>query len=168
MKPFTRAQLGKILGQIKKAASKHSRAGASHAAAGNGDRMASPKTKILLAEDNAANVATLMPYLEAKGYEITVACNGEEAIQLAHESNPELVLMDVQMPKMDGLQAMTLMQKDPNLSEIPIIALTALAMPGDRERCLKAGATDYLSKPVSLRQLHQTIQQLLEREVLAS
>ncbi|MBE7381467.1 MAG: PAS domain S-box protein [Leptolyngbya sp. SIO1E4] len=116
---------------------------------------------ILLAEDNEANIATLSGYLETKGYCIVVARDGQEAIALAQSEQPALILMDIQMPGMDGLEAMQHIRKIPSLADVPIIALTALAMKGDRERCLAAGATDYLSKPVKLKQLASLIQEHL-------
>jgi CheY-like chemotaxis protein len=98
---------------------------------------------------------------EAKGYRILLAKNGEEAIALAKSENPNLILMDIQMPGMDGLEAMQHIRCDPNLVDLPIVALTALAMTGDHDRCLAAGANDFLTKPVKLKQLASTIQQLL-------
>ncbi|NEP82644.1 MAG: response regulator, partial [Okeania sp. SIO3B3] len=116
---------------------------------------------ILLAEDNEANITTVLSYLRAKNYRLIVAKNGEEAISLARSENPDLILMDIQMPGMDGLEAIKHIRHDPNLVDIPIVALTALAMTGDRENCLAAGANDYLSKPVKMKQLANTIQELL-------
>ena len=116
---------------------------------------------ILLAEDNEANISTVSSYLKAKGYRILLAKNGQEAIALAQSQHPDVILMDIQMPGMDGLEAMQQIRRDPNLVDLPIIALTALAMTGDRDRCLAAGANDYISKPVKLKQLAATIQQLL-------
>ena len=116
---------------------------------------------ILLAEDNEANISTISSYLRAKGYRLILANNGLEAIALAQSENPNLILMDIQMPEMDGLEAMQQIRRDPNLVDLPIIALTALAMTGDRDRCLAAGADDYISKPIKLRQLVTSIQQLL-------
>ena len=118
---------------------------------------------ILLAEDNEANISTVSSYLRAKGYRILLAKDGEEAIALAKSENPNLILMDIQMPGMDGLEAMQQIRCDPNLVDLPIVALTALAMTGDRDRCLAAGANDYLTKPVKLKQLASTIQQLLAK-----
>lgn len=124
-----------------------------------GSEAASPL--ILLAEDNESNVKTMASYLEAKGYRVKVADNGATAIELARAIHPDLILMDIQMPGMDGLEAIGHLRRDPQMQSVPIIALTALAMSGDRERCLAAGADDYLSKPVRLRDLVQRIQQFL-------
>jgi PAS domain S-box-containing protein len=123
---------------------------------GHGPRM------ILLAEDNEANIATLSDYLSAKGYQMIASRNGAEAIARARETRPALILMDIQMPGMDGLEATRRIRADAALANLPIIALTALAMPGDRERCLEAGANDYLSKPIGLRQLVATIEHYLQ------
>ncbi|QSX67845.1 MAG: response regulator [Dolichospermum sp. DET69] len=107
------------------------------------------------------NIITFFSYLEAKGYRILVARDGQEAIDLAKTHQPDLILMDIQMPGMDGLEAIRQIRFDSNLIDTPIIALTALAMTGDRDRCLEAGANDYLTKPVKLKQLVITIQQIL-------
>ena len=120
---------------------------------------------ILLAEDNEANIQTFNSYLTAINYRIIIARNGIEAIAQAKENLPDLILMDIQMPRMDGLEATKQIRLDPNLINTPIIALTALAMEGDREKCLEAGANDYLSKPVKLRQLNLLIQQVLGSSV---
>lgn len=116
---------------------------------------------ILLAEDNEANISTFSSYLTAKGYSMILAKNGQEAIDLAHSEQPSLILMDIQMPYVDGIHAITTIRQNPQLVGVPIIALTALAMEGDRERCLAAGANDYLAKPVQLKQLNQKIQEWL-------
>lgn len=116
---------------------------------------------ILLAEDNPANISTIVSYLEAKGYHVLLARNGQEAVELTQAESPDLILMDIQMPGMDGIEAMQQIRRDSRLVHIPIIALTALVMKGDRERCLEAGANDYLSKPVKLKQLAAMIHQFL-------
>jgi PAS domain S-box-containing protein len=116
---------------------------------------------ILLAEDNEANIQTFNSYLTAINYRVIVARNGVEAIAQAKANLPDIILMDIQMPTMDGLEATRQIRLDPNLVNIPIIALTALAMEGDRERCLAAGANEYLAKPIKLRQLTTIIQQTL-------
>ncbi|MEO0456141.1 MAG: ATP-binding protein [Cyanobacteria bacterium P01_A01_bin.114] len=119
---------------------------------------------VLLAEDNEANISTLSSYLTAKGYRLLVAKTGQTAITLARAQRPDIILMDIQMPEMNGLEAIQRLRRDPTLGGIPMIALTALAMPGDRERCLAAGADEYLSKPFKLRQLTTAMQQLLVRQ----
>jgi PAS domain S-box-containing protein len=116
---------------------------------------------ILLAEDNVANIETFCAYLGAYGYQLILANNGHQAIALATTQIPNLILMDIQMPEMDGLEAICQIRANPQLVSIPIIALTALAMPGDQEKCLQAGANEYLSKPVKLKRLAEVIQKLL-------
>ncbi|MEA5464943.1 two-component regulator propeller domain-containing protein [Leptothoe sp. PORK10 BA2] len=116
---------------------------------------------ILLAEDNEANIITLSSYLQAKGYRIQVAKNGQTAINLAQIELPNVILMDIHMPGMDGLTAIQHIRQSPDLAHIPIIALTALAMKEDQARCLEAGADLYLSKPLKLKQLIQSIQKML-------
>lgn len=119
---------------------------------------------ILLVEDSEANITTLSDYLPSKGYRVTIARNGTEAITQVNEKKPDLILMDMQMPDMDGLETTRRIRAIPEFKSIPIIALTALAMLGDREQCLAAGANDYLSKPVSLKRLVSTIEVHLEEK----
>ncbi len=116
---------------------------------------------ILLVEDNEANIITISSYLKAQNYRLISARTGYEAIALAESQNPGLVLMDIQMPGMDGLEAIARIRQNEALRSTPIIALTALAMEGDQARCLQAGANRYLNKPVRLKQLVATMQQLL-------
>jgi len=119
------------------------------------------KPVILLAEDNEANIETFSSYLSAFGYEIIIANNGKEAIEIATTATIDLILMDIQMPIMDGFEAILTLRKEPKLDRVPIVALTALALVGDRERCLAAGANKYLSKPVKMKLLVTTIRELL-------
>lgn len=128
------------------------------------EQLATPAERhlVVLADDNEMTIAFLSDYLEQKGYGVSVARNGLEAIARASEEHPDIILMDIQMPKMDGLEAIRRVRANPELAHIPIIALTALVMPGDRERCLDAGATDYISKPVRLQGLMQVMQAHLE------
>jgi len=119
------------------------------------------KSLILLAEDNEANIITFSCYLKAIGYQVEIARNGREAIDLTRSCKPDLILMDISMPGMDGLEAIKQIRLNPNWINIPIIALTALAMPGDRERCLEAGANEYLTKPLKMSSLLSTIKQFL-------
>ena len=126
---------------------------------------ASPRRHvILLAEDNLPNILTVGEYLEDHGYEVVVAHDGLEAIERAQTTHPDLILMDIQMPSLDGLEATRRLRADPRFATTPIVALTALAMPGDQERCLEAGADEYMSKPVNLKLLLQTVERLLEGE----
>jgi CheY-like chemotaxis protein len=113
--------------------------------------------RILLADDNEDNIGLLQNYLQAIGCQVIVARNGNEVIERTQEEQPNLILMDIQMPGIDGLEATRRLRANPALAPIPIIAITALAMPGDRERCLEAGANDYLSKPIHLAKLVKTI-----------
>jgi CheY-like chemotaxis protein len=99
--------------------------------------------------------------LESKGYRLDYAPNGLVAVQRARELQPAIILMDIQMPVMDGFTAIRELRADPKTQGIPIVALTALAMAGDRDRCLAAGATEYLGKPVSLKALAELVARLL-------
>jgi PAS domain S-box-containing protein len=117
--------------------------------------------RILLAEDNEATITLLSDYLWARGYWVTVARNGQEALDRAREAPPAVILMDIQMPGMHGLEAIQRLRAEPILAEVPVIAVTALAMPGDRERCLAAGANEYLSKPFPMSAMMRLIEVLL-------
>jgi PAS domain S-box-containing protein len=124
--------------------------------------MPSERGLVLLADDNMANTLTIGEYLKSHGYKFMQAHDGSEAIEKAQSSNPDVILMDIQMPVMDGLEAIRRLRKDHRFADTPMIAITALAMPGDRERCLEAGANDYMSKPVRLKLLQKTIEDLLK------
>jgi PAS domain S-box-containing protein len=125
----------------------------------NPDRAIAPL--ILLVEDNEANIDTFTSYLTAINYRVIFAKNGRDALSMAKANFPDIILMDIQMPDIDGLEAIRLIRADESIAAIPIIAVTALAMEGDRERCLAAGANEYLSKPIKFRQLNSAIQQIL-------
>lgn len=116
---------------------------------------------VLLADDNTQTIDLLRDYLEMHGYTIHVAMNGYEAVQKAVQLKPAMILMDIQMPGMDGLEAIQHIRNETTLAEVPIIAVTALAMLGDREACLAAGANSYLAKPVSLRELVVEMERLM-------
>jgi CheY-like chemotaxis protein len=113
---------------------------------------------ILLVEDTKEVVMMLKDYLELAGYKIVTAQDGVDAITQARLIHPDLILMDVQMPRMDGMEATRKLRSEPDFRYTPIIALTALAMPNDRERCLEAGMDEYISKPVNLKALVKIIQ----------
>jgi CheY-like chemotaxis protein len=118
------------------------------------------KKHVLLAENNEPNINVMREYLEDHGCIVTIARNGKEALARAMETKPDVVLMDIQMPEMDGLEATRQFRQMSAYNDVPIIALTALAMPGDRERCLNAGANEYLTKPVGLSKLIKIIHRL--------
>jgi HAMP domain-containing protein/CheY-like chemotaxis protein/signal transduction histidine kinase len=119
---------------------------------------------VLLVDDDARNIFALSSVLERRGMRVLTATTGNEAIQLV-ESTPELaiVLMDIMMPEMDGFQTMEIIRKNPSFRRLPIVALTAKAMKGDREKCLEAGASDYLAKPVNTEQLLSSLRMWLHR-----
>jgi len=119
---------------------------------------------VLLVDDDARNIFALSSVLERRGMKVLTATTGNEAIQLI-ESNPNIaiVLMDIMMPEMDGYQTMEQIRKNPRFRRLPIVALTAKAMKGDREKCLDAGASDYLAKPVNTEQLLSSLRMWLHR-----
>ncbi|MBD2179169.1 response regulator [Pseudanabaena sp. FACHB-1998] len=120
--------------------------------------------KVLIVDDNTANMETVHDYLESKNYQVCTASDGKIAVDMAIAQKPDIILMDIQMPEMDGLQAIKLIRSNPETANIPIIALTALAMSCDQEKCIEAGANDYMSKPFRLRTLSNSIQELLESD----
>src|SRR5437762_7100953 len=119
---------------------------------------------VLLVDDEARNIFALSSVLERRGMRVLTATTGEEAIKLV-ESTPELaiVLMDIMMPEMDGYQTIGHIRENPTFRRLPIVALTAKAMKGDREKCLEAGASDYLAKPVNTEQLLFALRMWLHR-----
>ena len=121
------------------------------------------KSLILLVEDNEATLNLLQTQLTVLGYRVTTAQNGVEAVAKATAELPDLIVMDIQMPVMDGLLAASQIRKEPKTQLIPILAATAKTMSGDKERCLAAGCNDYLAKPFTHRQLHSAIQKLLTK-----
>jgi PAS domain S-box-containing protein len=116
---------------------------------------------ILLAEDNPISQKMTSDFLIAKGFKVIFSNNGQETLEQSLQHHPDLILMDIQMPGMDGLEATRQLRSLAEFAQTPIIALTALAMPGDRERCLEAGANEYYTKPVSLKSLVVLINQLI-------
>jgi CheY-like chemotaxis protein len=110
-------------------------------------------TRILLVEDNEMNRDMLSRRLERRGFEVLLAVDGAAGVAAARELRPDLVLMDIDLPVMDGYAATRALKSDPATSAIPVIALTASAMVGDREKCLAAGCDDYDTKPVELPRL---------------
>jgi len=117
--------------------------------------------KILLVEDNEMNRDMLSRRLQRKGYEVVIAVDGEEAVRMAQSQAPDLILMDIRLPVMDGWEAMRRIKIMPETQSIPIIALTAHAMAGDMEKCVEAGCDDYDTKPIDLPRLLEKMQALL-------
>jgi CheY-like chemotaxis protein/signal transduction histidine kinase/HAMP domain-containing protein len=119
---------------------------------------------VLLVDDDARNIFALSSVLERRGMKVLTATTGNEAIQIIEsDSDIAIVLMDIMMPEMDGFQTMEIIRKQPGFRRLPIIALTAKAMKGDREKCLEAGASDYLAKPVNTEQLLSSLRMWLHR-----
>ncbi len=116
--------------------------------------------RILLVEDNPENRDMLSRRLIRRGYQMSFAMDGAEAVRLTQAELPDLVLMDLSLPVMDGWEATRQLKADPATREIPVIALTAHAMVGDRERAIAAGADDYDTKPVDLERLLSKIERL--------
>lgn len=121
-------------------------------------------SKILLVEDNEMNRDMLSRRLKRKGYDVVSATDGARGITMAQSESPDLILMDISLPVMDGLQATRQLKALPDTQSIPIIALTAHAMAGDREKCLEAGCNDYATKPVEFPQLLAKIKSFLDDE----
>lgn len=119
------------------------------------------KGRILVVEDNRDNLTLINDVLSSLEYEVLSAKDGEEALQSARAEKPSLILMDLSLPRMDGWTATQRLKSDPELAHIPVIALTAHAMIGDRERALAAGCDDYVSKPINIRELISKLRQLL-------
>ena len=122
------------------------------------------KKRVLLVEDHPGTIEVMQQELEVLGYEVTVAENGAEGVQMATAEPPDLIVMDIIMPKMDGLQAVSQIRKNPRTQDIPILAATALAKPGDREKCLEGGCDGYIAKPFTHKQLGAAINRLLEAQ----
>ena len=119
-------------------------------------------TKILYVEDNPDNVYMLTRRLKKKGFELIIAGDGQEGIDKAIEENPDLILMDLSLPTMDGWTATAEIKKIEEVKDIPIIALSAHAMPEHRDRALKAGCSDYDTKPVDIKRLLSKMGQYIE------
>jgi len=120
------------------------------------------KRRILLVEDEPATIDLMQQQLEFLGYEVTVAKNGLEGVGRATSGLPDLIVMDIRMPQMDGLQAASRIRKNPKTQAIPILAATAKALPGDREKCLAGGCDGYIAKPFTYKELGAAIRKLLK------
>ncbi|MBI3058026.1 MAG: response regulator [Deltaproteobacteria bacterium] len=120
------------------------------------------KRRVLLVEDHPETIEVMQLELEVLGFEVVVAQNGLEAVEKATAESPDLIVMDMLMPKMNGFQAAASIRQSPKIKGIPILAATALARPGDREKCLESGCDGYIAKPFTHRQLGAAIDRLFE------
>ena len=118
--------------------------------------------KVLLVEDNVVNMKLLQATLEPHGYTLVTATDGKEALEIAIKERPDLIIMDIQLPTMNGIEVVKRLRQMPEFSRIPIIALTAYAMKGDEERLIEAGCDVYLPKPVNTRELPRVITEMLQ------
>ncbi len=119
---------------------------------------------VLVVEDNEKNLKLVRDVLEYAGFTVHVATTGEEALARARTTTPDLILMDLQLPGMDGHATLSQLREDPATSRIPVVALTALAMRDDREKAMAAGFDGYLEKPISVRQFPDQIRAYLQPE----
>ncbi|MFE6254431.1 response regulator [Agromyces sp. NPDC057865] len=120
-----------------------------------------PGRRILVVEDNPLNLKLVRDVLTAFEYDVVEAHSGEEGVELAGTCSPDLVLMDLQLPGIDGYEALRLLRQDPRLGSVPVVAVTAFAMKEDRERTAREGFDGYLGKPISVRALPEQVSQFL-------
>jgi CheY-like chemotaxis protein len=119
--------------------------------------------RILVVEDNEDNRDSLSRRLERRGFEVLIATDGKHGVAMAAAEKPDLILMDMNMPEMDGWEATRKIKATPDAAHVPVIALTAHAMTGDRERALESGCSDYHTKPVEFQKLLAQIETLLQQ-----
>lgn len=119
------------------------------------------KPLILIADDRPSSRELLRLVLERAGYEVMEAADGEQALDRARTGNPDLILLDLQMPGLDGYGVLAALRNEPRFEHLPVLALTASAMRGDREKIMEAGFTDYLAKPAGPELLRETVARLL-------
>src|SRR5580692_7257310 len=119
--------------------------------------------KVLIAEDNAVNRELLRELLEARGYTVFEACDGQEALNMIEQAQPELLLMDIGMPVLDGFAVIRKIRENPRLAPLPVVAVTAYAMRGDQEKILNSGFDGYLSKPLNPSSLAEELARVLAK-----
>ena len=120
--------------------------------------------KLLLVEDNEMNRDMLSRRLQRRGYEVIIAVDGEQGLNIAQSESPDLILMDMSLPLIDGWEATRRLKGAPETQAIPVLALTAHAVSGDREKALEAGCDDYDTKPIDFARLLEKIEALLQKE----
>jgi CheY-like chemotaxis protein len=120
-------------------------------------------TKILIAEDNATNRELFRELLESRGYAVEEACDGREALRMIEQAQPDILLLDIGMPVLDGFAVVRAIRENPRLAALPVLAVTAYAMQGDRERILSSGFDGYLSKPINAKSLAEELEHLVSR-----
>ncbi|HLB92012.1 MAG TPA: response regulator [Terriglobales bacterium] len=120
-------------------------------------------TTVLVAEDNIVNRELMRELLEVRGYHVTEACDGLEALEMLEQTRPDILLLDLGMPKLDGFGVVRKIRDNPRLVDLPVLAVTAYAMRGDREQVLNAGFDGYLSKPIDAAALATEIERLIDR-----
>jgi len=118
---------------------------------------------VLIVEDDPRNLKLIRDLLQIRGYTTLEATDGKQGVDMAREKMPDLILMDIQMPVMDGLEATSILKADPVTKSITIVALTAFAMQGDREKCMVAGFNDYITKPLDTRAFMTKVKEYLEK-----
>lgn len=118
-------------------------------------------TKILIAEDNATNRELFRELLEARGYTVVEACDGPEALRMIEQAQPDLLLLDIGMPLLDGFAVVRAIRENTLVAALPVLAVTAYAMQGDRERILSSGFDGYLPKPINAKSLAEELERLL-------
>ncbi|MBI5944021.1 MAG: response regulator [Chloroflexi bacterium] len=123
------------------------------------------KKRILIVEDNMDTYELVRFILEKSGYETFLAVNGRDGVNAVRKQNPDLIIMDLSMPEMDGWTATSLIKKDEQISNIPLIAVTAHALPSDRQRAMDAGCNEYVTKPMDLLDLVDTVNQWVSRGI---
>ncbi len=122
---------------------------------------AKPMKTVLIVEDNELNMKLFHDLLEAHGYDTLQTRDGMEAIKLARQHRPDLILMDIQLPEVSGLEVTRLIKEDPELRSIPVVAVTAFAMKGDEEKIRRGGCEDYVAKPISVVKFLETVKKFL-------
>ena len=121
--------------------------------------------RILIVEDNEENRQALARRLQRRGFDVVMAADGQQGIDAAKSEKPDLILMDMNMPVLDGWRASRMIRSDPDIQDLPIIGLTAHALAGDREKAIQAGCSEYHTKPVDFPQLMSQIEKLIKKGV---